>query len=53
MLPAPGIDRPIFIVGPHRSGTTVFYELLAAHPDPDCIARIRSEAPDFFARFEE
>ena len=29
----PDIDRPIFIVGPHRSGTTVCYTLLAAHPD--------------------
>lgn len=33
MRTAPRIDRPIFIVGPHRSGTTVFYQLLAAHPD--------------------
>jgi hypothetical protein len=29
----PGIDRPIFIIGPHRSGTTVFFELLGTHPD--------------------
>ncbi|MBC8123129.1 MAG: sulfotransferase [Gemmatimonadaceae bacterium] len=27
------IDRPIFIVGCHRSGTTVLYETLAKHPD--------------------
>jgi hypothetical protein len=27
------IDRPIFIVGCHRSGTTVLYEALAKHPD--------------------
>lgn len=26
-------DRPIFIVGPHRSGTTLVYTSLAKHPD--------------------
>lgn len=25
-------NRPVFIVGPHRSGTTLLYEMLAAHP---------------------
>ncbi len=25
------IDRPIFIVGPHRTGTTLLYELLVSH----------------------
>lgn len=27
------IDRPIFIVGPHRSGTTLLYEMLGRHPE--------------------
>lgn len=27
------IDRPIFIVGPHRCGTTLLYRLLGRHPD--------------------
>ncbi|MBL8898484.1 MAG: sulfotransferase [Planctomycetes bacterium] len=26
------IDRPIFIVGPHRSGTTLLYGMLSKHP---------------------
>lgn len=30
---ASGIDRPVFIVGPHRSGTTLVYKFLARHPD--------------------
>lgn len=29
----PLVDRPIFIVGPHRSGTTLIYSTLARHPD--------------------
>jgi omega-hydroxy-beta-dihydromenaquinone-9 sulfotransferase len=32
-LDAVRIDRPIFIVGCHRSGTTVLGEVLSAHPD--------------------
>jgi hypothetical protein len=30
---APQIDRPLFIVGPHRSGTTLVYRVLSQHPD--------------------
>jgi hypothetical protein len=36
--PAPGaaVDRPVFIVGPHRSGTTLVYTTLAQHPELGC-----------------
>ncbi|MCZ6690272.1 MAG: sulfotransferase [Planctomycetota bacterium] len=27
------IDRPVFIVAPHRSGTTLLYTILSRHPD--------------------
>jgi len=27
------IDRPIFIVAPHRSGTTLLYQILGRHPE--------------------
>jgi hypothetical protein len=32
----PSPDRPLFIVGPHRSGTTLVYHTLAQHPDVAC-----------------
>src|SRR5687768_15997753 len=32
-MSAAEIDRPIFILGPPRSGTTLLYETLARHPD--------------------
>jgi len=31
--PGQRVDRPIIIVGPHRSGTTLLYRTLTAHPD--------------------
>jgi len=40
------IDRPIFVVGCHRSGTTVLYEALAAHPDVACFTNASSLLPD-------
>jgi hypothetical protein len=30
---APDIDRPIFIIAPHRSGTTVLYNMMGRHPE--------------------
>ncbi|MFC1806711.1 sulfotransferase [Planctomycetota bacterium] len=27
------VDRPIFILGPHRSGTTLLYEVMSRHPE--------------------
>jgi omega-hydroxy-beta-dihydromenaquinone-9 sulfotransferase len=40
------IDRPIFVVGCHRSGTTVLYEALARHPDVACFTNVSSLLPD-------
>jgi len=37
--------RPIFIVGMPRSGSTVFYETLARHPDLAWISKITRKAP--------
>ncbi len=31
-MPSPEIDRPVFIVGTGRSGTTLFFQLLSYHP---------------------
>ena len=31
MSNANSVDRPVFIVGPHRSGTTLLYGIIAAH----------------------
>jgi hypothetical protein len=39
------IDRPIFIVGPHRSGTTLLYKILAAHPDLGYLNRANHRFP--------
>ena len=44
-LDAVPIDRPIFVVGCHRSGTTVLYEALAAHPDVACFTNASNLLP--------
>src|SRR5262249_42080443 len=44
-LDAVPIDRPVFVVGCHRSGTTVLYEALAAHPDVACFTNASNLLP--------
>lgn len=39
------IDRPVFIVGPHRSGTTLFYNMLSGHADIGCMVRFNHRFP--------
>ena len=45
------LDRPIFIVGPHRSGTTLLYEMLSEHPELGYFNIANRRFPDlpFFA----
>ena len=44
MMPKP-IDRPIFIVGAPRSGTSIFYRTIANHPDLAWISNITKKVP--------
>ncbi|MCU0727543.1 MAG: sulfotransferase [Planctomycetes bacterium] len=39
------IDRPIFIVGPHRSGTTLLLKILADHPAAGWLDRMNHRFP--------
>lgn len=41
------IDRPILILGPHRSGTTLLYRLLARHPDTAYFNRFNKRLPSW------
>lgn len=41
------IDRPIFIVGCQRSGTTIFYRLLSSHPDLAWFSNFTDRFPGF------
>lgn len=34
--PSPLLDRPIFIIGCNRSGTTLLHRTLSTHPDLWC-----------------
>jgi hypothetical protein len=38
-------DRPIFVVGPHRSGTTLLYRLIAGHPDVAFLTALNKRWP--------
>lgn len=40
------IDRPVFIIGPPRSGTSLLYRLLATHPDVGYITRGAKNHPE-------
>jgi len=42
----PDIVAPIFIIGCHRSGTSIFYRKLALHPDLAFITRTTRRAPN-------
>jgi Sulfotransferase family len=42
----PEIVAPIFIIGCHRSGTSIFYRKLALHPDLAFITRTTRRAPN-------
>ena len=39
------VDRPTFIIGPHRSGTTLLYETLAEHPDVGYYNKANRQTP--------
>jgi hypothetical protein len=47
------LDRPIFIVGPHRSGTTLLYGMIGQHPDVGYLnlSNRRFPSSPFFAHF--
>jgi hypothetical protein len=41
----PAIDRPIFIIGTGRSGTTLLHRLMACHPDLGWFSNITTKFP--------
>jgi len=41
------VDRPIFIIGPHRSGTTLLYKILGSHPDVGYYNRANRSTPNW------
>lgn len=47
MAPMPQIEKPIFIVGSGRSGTTLLYNLLATHPEVCWFSNLTDKFPSF------
>ncbi len=47
------IDRPVFLVGLPRSGTTLIYNLLCAHPDSAYITNGMNSFPNAMRAFEK
>lgn len=45
LAPDPKIDRPIFLLGAARSGTSVFFRLLGCHPDLAWYSRYSHRVP--------
>ncbi len=41
-----GVERPIFVIGTGRSGTTIFYRMLAEHPGLAWISNYSNRFPD-------
>lgn len=52
MTTRPVIDRPVFIVGPHRSGTTLLYNIIGRHEQVCFLDRSNHRFPAYpgFAR---
>lgn len=43
----PGVDRPVFLIGMGRSGSTVVFECVATHPDVGWLSHHANRRPDW------